>query len=598
MPICFQEEQRNQAVESFQSVLTVRRLRLPELLKLVLPVVLFVLFSASPCAADEITSFSTNLKILPDTTVDVHEDLTVRFTSPRHGIKRFIPVVYRRSGNSYTIDLKVLGVTSSGGKYVPFKKAKQGNDLYIIIGDPNKTVMGLHQYHIHYTARRVVNFFENGSELYWNATGNEWHMPIETAVARVEFPPVSDKSEVRAKSFIGEEGSTNTLGYRLDLNSASFSAANLQPGEGLTVVVGLANGVIQKPTQWQEFLYLAADWWPLAVLPMLTFSVCFNMWWFLGRDALKKQAISVDWEPPKELSPAEVGTLIDEKCDLSDIVSTLIDLAARGYITIREFKTDVLFFFRNRDYEFTRLPQSELQSRTPLSQYERRFLDAMFTWRLNGESKVKLSDLKYRFYSHIRTIERDIYKSLIDKGMFLQSPDDVRLSWYAIGGVLFVCAFIAGPMQSSFGLGLILSAVVVWCFARTMPARTRKGCEALNQCLAFQRFVKMAEKERIRKLVTDDPTIFGRLLPYAMVLGAADQWADAFKDLITSPPDWYIASGTSFHTHSFVRDLGDGTRTMGQTFTSSQSSTASSGGSGFSGGSSGGGFGGGGGSSW
>jgi hypothetical protein len=586
MPICFQ------VVREFQKA------RLPRFVNLILLAVLLSVAAASPSLADEVTNFSTNLRILPDTTVDVHEDLTVRFTSPRHGIKRFIPVVYKRNGNNYTIDLKLLGVTSTGGKYVPYKTEKQGRDFFIVIGNPEKTVLGLQQYHIHYTVKRVVNFFDEKPELYWNATGNEWHMPIEKVVARVDFPPVSDKAEIRAKAFIGEEGSNSTAGYTLDLNSATFTSGKLEPGEGLTVVVGLPEGLILKPTQWQEFLYLAADWWPLVVLPLLTFTACFNMWWYVGRDAIKRQAVSVEWEPPKELSPAEVGTLIDEKCDLSDMVSTLIDLAARGYITIREFKTDSLFFFRNKDYEFTRLPESEKQAKTPLNVYERRFLDAMFHWARHDGKKVKLSDLKYRFYIELRSIERDIYKSLIEKGMFLQSPDDVRMSWCCIGAVLIICCFIAGPIQSSFGLGLLLSAIVVLCFARTMPARTRKGCEALNQCLSFQRFVKLAEKERIRKLVTDDPTIFGRLLPYAMVLGAADQWADAFKDLITSPPEWYLSDGPGFHTHSFVRDLGDGTRTMGQTFTSTPSSSAGSGGSGFSGGSSGGGFGGGGGSSW
>lgn len=587
MPICFQV-----VVRKFQNT------RMHRFAALILLAVLASIVSASPSLADEITNFSTNLRILPDTTVDVHEDLTVRFSTPRHGIKRFIPVVYRRNGNDYKIDLKLQGVTSTGGQYVPYKTEKQGRDFFIVIGNPDKTVLGLHQYHIHYTVRRVVNFFEQAPELYWNATGNEWHMPIEKAVARVDFPRVQDKSEIRAKAFIGEEGSAKTTAYTLDLNSATFSCSRLEPGEGLTVVVGLPAGHILKPTQWQEFLYLAADWWPLVILPLLTFSLCFNVWWYLGRDAIKRQAVSVEWEPPKELSPAEVGTLIDEKCDLSDIVSTLIDLAARGYLTIREFKTDSLFFFRNKDYEFTRLPESEQQKKSPLNIYERRFLDAMFGWGRNDLKKVNLSDLKYRFYRELRKIESDIYKSMIDKGLFLQSPDDVRMSWYCIGSVLFIGAFIAGPLQASFGFGFLLSAVIVWCFARTMPARTRKGCEALNQCLSFQRFVKLAEKERIRKLVTDDPTIFGRLLPYAMVLGAADQWADAFKDLITSPPDWYISNGSGFHTHSFVRDLGDGTRTMGQTFTSTPSSSAGSGGSGFSGGSSGGGFGGGGGSSW
>lgn len=582
MPICFQE------------------VRLPRVFSLILLVVLSWALSANLSAfADEITNFDATIKVQPDASLDVREDLTVRFNTPnRHGIKRFIPVVYNRNGNNYTIDLKLLGVTSTDGQYVPYKTNRQGRDFFIIIGDPKKSVMGLQQYHIHYTVRRAINFFDGAPEIYWNVNGNESHMPTEKVVARVVFPAVQTKSDIRAKAFIGEEGSTKTTPYSLELNTATFTCGKLGPGEGLTVVVGLPAGLVNKPTEWQEFLYLAADWWPLVVLPAITLSICFNMWWFLGRDALKRQAVAVDWEPPKDLSPAEVGTLVDEKCDLSDMVSTVVDLAARGYLTIREFKTESLFFLRNKDYEFTLLPHSEKQAKSPLSPYEQRFIDAMFK-KVRLSQTVRLSDLKYRFYLEMRHIEKGIYQSLINKGMFLQSPEDVRQSWICIGVVLFILSFVFGPVQTSYGVGLIASSIIVFAFSRTMPARTRKGCEALNQCLGFQRFVKLAEKERIRKLVTDDPTIFGRLLPYAMVLGAADQWAEAFKDLVTTPPDWYISNGSDFHTYSFVRNMGDSTRAMGQTFTSApSSSSAGSGGSGFSGGSSGGGFGGGGTDSW
>ena len=91
-----------------------------------------------------------------------------------------------------------------------------------------------------------------------------------------------------------------------------------------------------------------------------------------------------------------------------------------------------------------------------------------------------------------------------------------------------------------------------------------------------------------------------------MVLGAADQWAEAFHSLLTEPPSWYIpygygSSGYTFSSRNFVHDLGNGMNTMSQTFASTPApppSSAGSGGSGFSGGFSGGGFGGGGGGSW
>ncbi len=259
--------------------------RLSRVFTLILLVVLGWATSINCAAlADEVTVFASTIDVLPDASIEVHEDLTVRFDTPnRHGINRFIPVVYDRHGNNYTVDFKLLGVTATGGQYVPYHASRQGRDFYIKIGDPKKSIMGLHQYHIHYTVRRALNFFKDAPEVYWNVTGDEWHMSIDKVVAQVVFPSVADKSELRAKSFVGEEGSTKTLPYVLELNRATFTCGKLQPGEGLTVVLGLPQGLILKPTQWQEFLFLAADWWPLVVLPGLTLSVCFNMWWWFEK---------------------------------------------------------------------------------------------------------------------------------------------------------------------------------------------------------------------------------------------------------------------------------------------------------------------------
>jgi uncharacterized membrane protein len=166
---------------------------------------------------------------------------------------------------------------------------------------------------------------------------------------------------------------------------------------------------------------------------------------------------------------------------------------------------------------------------------------------------------------------------------------------------VFGLTMLAALGKSAWGVGFILSGVLCLLFARAMPSKTATGSKMLRQCLGFQRYVEMAEKDRIRVLAEQDPTIFGRLLPYAMVLGVADQWADAFRDLLTEPPNWYVGSNyNTFSPRIFVNDLGNGMNTMGNTFSSQPKSQAGSGGSGFSsgGGFSGGGFGGGGGGSW
>jgi len=46
------------------------------------------------------------------------------------------------------------------------------------------------------------------------------------------------------------------------------------------------------------------------------------------------------YEPPNQLTPGEVGTLVDDSADMRDITASIVDLAVRGYITIEEHQKD------------------------------------------------------------------------------------------------------------------------------------------------------------------------------------------------------------------------------------------------------------------
>ncbi|HEY9784204.1 MAG TPA: DUF2207 domain-containing protein [Candidatus Obscuribacterales bacterium] len=571
-------------------------------LRVLAPLVI-LLAAALPSWAEEITTFHSVVNVQSDAMLDVTEELIVDFDAPRHGIYRFIPVEYSRMGNKYTTDFKLLGVKADG-RDAQYSTSRQGKDVSIKIGNPNTTLTGEHTYTINYSIRRAMNFFDGEPEVYWNATGNQATMPVKHAICDVVLPSPMEESKLRAISYVGPAGSQQNGAYSIHGNVVTFTADSLAPGEGLTVVVRLPKGSIARPSQMQEFLWFLDDWWPLFTIPATTLGIMLIMYWYTGRDVIPNMPVAVEWSPPKNLSPAEVGTLVDERCDMTDIVSTLIDLAARGYLKIRQTIANDMLFFSKHNYVFTKLPEPKNDAK--LLPYEKIFLNGLFE-NAGPDGTVYLSDLKERFYVHLTGIECAIYDSLVQKGMFLQSPRNVRHSWQGIGILLLFCALFGAAVSSAWGFGFALSGLLVLFMSGAMPARTEAGCVALNQCRAFQRFVTLAEKERLRVLAKDDPTIFGRLLPFAMVLGAADKWAHAFQDLMTRPPDWYEpygygTPGYHFSAGGFVDDLGAGMRTMGTTFSSTPppqpTSSAGSGGSGFNGGSSGGGFGGGGTSSW
>ncbi len=576
--------------------------------RLVFVAALYVVLSIfTPVLADVIQDYTSAIIINKDSSVDITDTLMVDFgQNQRHGILRTIPVMYDRYGVSYSLPLKVISVTTDSGTSEPFQFSHQGNELLIKVGDAGRTVSGAHFYQIKFKVDRAVNFFDKAPEFYWNVTGDQWPYPIARAHATVQVPAGINGKDIRATSYYGPPGSKKNAISSVEGPIVRFTTPQpLQPGEGLTIVIGMPAGSVIPPPWWKESVQYLLDSWPLWVIPSATLAVMSLLWWNSGRDVDSNHPIAVEWSPPQNLTPAEVGTLVDESCDMEDIVSTLIDLAVRGHLIISQTSSKTLLFFSNKDYVFTKTDPPASEKLLP---HEEEFLKGIFDFDLRANTTNNLSNLKAKFYTHLPEIRKYIYQSLTTKGMFLKNPELVRSEYQAMGGVLFLVGIWVVVHFTMWGFGLMCSGVIVFLLAKAMPARSAAGAKATRECLGFARFVRMAEKDRIRVLAKDDPTIFGRLLPYAMVLGAADQWASAFEGLMTAPPDWYQSGyqdSRAFSASDFVNDLGNGMNMMRSTFASvpvsssaSGAGTAASGDSGFSGGFSGGGFGGGGGSSW
>ena len=53
------------------------------------------------------------------------------------------------------------------------------------------------------------------------------------------------------------------------------------------------------------------------------------LWWTHGRDP-HLRPIAAQYEPPNQLTPGEVGTLVDDSADMRDITASIVDLAVRA----------------------------------------------------------------------------------------------------------------------------------------------------------------------------------------------------------------------------------------------------------------------------
>jgi len=590
----------------------------------------------APASAQEgwtIESFDVTYEIRHDGTVQATELIEVDFgTLERHGIFRDIPVEYAYdSENNRLIRISDIAI-DDGIDPVPLKIESTSPNLRLRIGDPDVLVTGRQSYRIQYTINDGLNPFPDHDELFWNVTGNEWPVPIESAFATVV---VASDAINDVTCFQGPTGSTAPCESSFDPTTATFVATTvLSAGSGLTLVVALDKGAIDvgppvlvpntvdPADEIRDFLGLRPLPIGIAIVLAAIGLVAVGRWWWIaGRDRWfgnmahvvdgapastrplgAHETVVVEYAPPevgqrdreRPLRPAEIGLLMDERADTLDVSATIVDLAVRKRLRIQEIESGGVFgLFKSKDYELERIKNAE----AVLLPYEQRLENALFE---DGDV-VKLSDLKNKFHEDLQEVKADLYDdSVRELKFFPQNPENVRTQYRIFGAVTAAAGgalvFVLGAIVGAgiVGVSLILAGGTLLLFASAMPRRTATGRRMYRRCRGFQLYMETAEKDR--QQFAENENIFHEYLPYAIIYGCVEKWAKVFDDLGIEPKaDWYVGRH-GFVPLAFASTMTDFSSSIS---TVMASTPGGSGGSGFGGGGfSGGGGGGGGGGSW
>ena len=547
-------------------------------------------------AQEVVDNFSADIIVSSDGSFEVTETIVYDFGSTqRHGISRDIPYQYKRGGANYNIRIRIEAVVNAAGFALPYTTSRSGGEIHLKIGDPDIFVTGKNTYVISYVVARALNYFDDHHELYWNVTGNSWPVPINKAQATVTLPRSLTDPQRLKQCFTGLVGSTENdcSVSSTDDFTVAYNADTMYSGEGLTIVLGWPTGVTRQPSTWQQIRWFAQDNWPVA-LPIIVLIVMFYLWYTRGRDPAGRGTIIPIYAAPDKISPGLLGTVVDEKADLKDISASIIHLAVRGYLKIKEITIDRIIG-QKTDYEFTKLKEPD----ESIPDFEKEILKGIF----DASDTIQMSKLKNKFYLHLPTIKKSLYKLVVADGYFPTDPDKVR-KVYALASIFitpigFIIALATG--QAVAGIAIGVSGVMVLIFSRYMPRKTKRGAEMHEKIMGFKWFLSVTEKDRLKfhQAPAKSPKEFEEFLPYAMVLGVEKEWAGQFADMYVTPPEWFEgSSGSAFGTLYMVSALRDMSTNFGSV-AASRPGSAGSGGSGFGGGGfSGGGFGGGGGGSW
>lgn len=579
--------------------------------------------AAAQGSEERIREYRVELRIEEDGDLDVREVIAYDFgAQERHGILRTIPVRLRyddRHDRLYPVE--IVSVEGSPGAPDEYRVERGGGDLTLRIGDPDRTITGAHTYTIAYRVEAALNGFDDHDELYWNAVGAEWSVPVEQASVTVVAPTTI----LQVACFAGPEGSSlPCTAARSDGATARFTHEALGAFEALSVVAAIPAGVVPAPQprleeRWspeRAFSVTPATVASAGALMAVVAAGFLALAWNTGRDRRyagshvdvvfgaegdREEAVPVTERPgtPVELAPpdgvraGQVGTVVDEHASALDVVATIVDLAVRGYLRIDEAEKKRLF--GKADWRLVRLEKDG----GDLLRYERLLLDALFERATDGT--VEMSELRNTFAERLKTVQDALYDDAVERRWFPDRPDHIRTRWRIIG--VFVMAVGAGLVYLAarytragiVPVPVVLGGLLLVSGASRMPRRTGRGTAVVRRVAGFRRFIEDSEKERAR--FAERKHLFSEYLPYAIVFGCTEKWANAFAGLDGELPEvtWY-AGADGFTASSFSSSMDGFTVTTAGTIASTPGGSGASGFGG--GGSSGGGGGGGGGGSW
>lgn len=262
--------------------------------------------------------------------------------------------------------------------------------------------------------------------------------------------------------------------------------------------------------------------------------------------------VAVRFDPPAGLEPALAGVIAGSRLEPVAVAATLIDLAGRGWLTLRPLEPTAEPARRTapaRDWELRAQDPPPAEELTPT---ERAVLTEAFAF---GPVTTLFA---FRSRGGGLAPAFAALGAETSRRRWFQPPPTI--SWAAIGSLTALAGLFAMLLlQDLFplGLGLLVGGAVILLGTRNLPvAVTAEGYAARVQALGFKQYLATAEAEQLRFEAGIER--FGRYLPYAMVFGVVDHWRQVFADALQQE----AALGNSEFTGFGWLDVGDALTTL------------------------------------
>ena len=304
--------------------------------------VFFTLFflSTKSLIAEKITNYEVTVQMNKNGTLTVNEVIDYEFDgAAKHGIYRDIPLRSKKNGvDIYKSYIKMNSIKRNGFSEEYSTKLFDEGIRYRVGSADRFVENGINRYEFNYVIYNAV-FEKNGIyQVYFNAIGQFWQVPIEKAVVNVRFgngKPVLENEIRQLDIFTGEYGQSGK-DYITNLNNGTVEIKTnkvLEAYSGLSFRLNLKTDNI-SPTFWNKLQTLYYAYPLIAVGPLVIILLAiygFITWYIFGRDVGKK-AIVPEFNIPKDISAMYAAYINGERGPKEILTIGVLSLLSKSYI--------------------------------------------------------------------------------------------------------------------------------------------------------------------------------------------------------------------------------------------------------------------------
>ena len=562
-----------------------------------------------------IEEYVVKLDIDKDYNIAVTEDITVNFyDNTHHGIYRFIPDWLEYTNKDGETDSRKANLYGIEAVDKPYIIDVVNNKKRIKIGDANKTLInGQYKYQIKFNYDMNGDIYDGYDEFIFHAFGDYWTSQIKKPTLIINMPDEVNKEDIH---FFADKKRSKNITDMVDIDVMGKTIiAKVKDDyslyKSLTIDILLPDGYFTSSEVAQDSYGYGSM--IICIICIILSLISIIIWLFKGKDYSSVE--SVEFYPPDNLDPSELGYIYHKDTGRKLTVATIVSLAAKGAIKIDEdrlgnitviknYEIDlddainrIIIFRKEKEFndkldEYSDATKDFIKSYFPtakakeatvvsgatralkdakplidagfikvisdtiddyseksiktinekiqnnnisskLSKNERLVFDALFE---NNNNTVKLKEHKtlYNVFYDVSINVDSKYGDLVNDTNSYKWTLFIGL-WLVICLILWGLAYMIikdmNPKfdylyKFAFGANVLSLFFMVF-----MRRRTVFGEELMGRIRGFKNYLETAEKDKLEKLVLENPNYFYDILPYAYVLGVTKKWIKKFEKI-------------------------------------------------------------------